>query len=312
MNRPLQLLVFAVLVILGLLAFLYYAQTGKKATRQPLVIESPQTKALRPPQQELTRDGIIAFTNEARKDHGGLTPLKENEKLNAVAEARVRDMLEKGYIGHVSPTGEAATDVAHKVGYPYRVLSENIASGYFLNDRKIVEGWMQSPGHRRNILLEGISEIGVAFMKGALQGTVTLVAVQIFAQPSPPVSEDGRRPPAPSPDRQAACTKPDETLKGAIEKEKKELADLAEKARGLRKEIDDKARELEAHGMGQGARGYPRTRDPARAALMEEHNSKVHEHNKVVNTLTLRQAELEKAVLQYNEEVRKYNDCLGR
>ncbi len=311
MRRPVQLLVFSVLVILGLLAFLYYTQAGRRVSGPPVAIERPRLNTVMPPQEELTVRGIIGLTNEARKEQGGLAPLRENGKLNAIAEARVRDMFEKGYIGHVSPAGEAATDVAHRVGYPYRVLSENIASGFFLNDRKIVEGWMQSPGHRKNILLEGVSEIGVAFMKGSLQGRETLVAVQIFAQPSLPVGEEGKSAGS-SEDRRSSCVKPDEALKEAIDREKKELADLAEKAKRLRGEIDEKAKELEAHGMGQGARGYPRTRDPARATLMEEHNGKVHEHNRLVNTLTLRQEELEKAVHQYNEEVRRYNDCLGR
>ena len=98
-------------------------------------------------------------------------------------------MLEKQYFDHVSPTGEQASDLAENVGYHYKIIAENIGTGDFLNNQKIVDGWMQSPGHRENILSTEVREIGAAVLKGKMKGSVTYIAVQIFGLQSPSGSE---------------------------------------------------------------------------------------------------------------------------
>ncbi|MCE5211125.1 MAG: CAP domain-containing protein, partial [Deltaproteobacteria bacterium] len=111
------------------------------------------------PREDLTGEAVIALTNNARVENG-LAPLTENQLLNRIAEARARDMLEKQYFAHVSPTDQQASDIAQAIGYRYKIIAENIGSGDFYSNQKIVDGWMQSPGHRANILSAEVQEIG--------------------------------------------------------------------------------------------------------------------------------------------------------
>jgi uncharacterized protein YkwD len=130
-------------------------------------------------QETLSKEAIITLTNSARASEG-LTILEENPLLDAIAEARARDILDKQYFGHLSPTGDAASHVAEKVGYRYRLIAENLASGVFHTNSKIVECWMLSPGHRKNILSPRVREMGASVIKGRLHGAETWVSVQIF------------------------------------------------------------------------------------------------------------------------------------
>jgi uncharacterized protein YkwD len=135
----------------------------------------------------VTRDGIITETNRARQENG-LPSVSENDLLNRIAAERLDDMFRKQYFAHISPTGEGEADIAQRIGYRYRRLSENIASiGPYATDQKFMNGWMQSPGHRRNILDSEVQEIGVAVRKGFFRGSEAWVGVQIFGMQSPPV-----------------------------------------------------------------------------------------------------------------------------
>lgn len=142
-----------------------------------------------PLQETLTSAEVLRLTNVTRSEHGA-PELKENFLLNAIAVDRARDMFEKQYFDHVSPTGEKAADIAQKVGYRYRRLGENIAAGAFITNQKIINGWMQSPGHRKNLLSGEFKEIGVAVVKGRLEGGEGWIAVQVFGRQSPAVREE--------------------------------------------------------------------------------------------------------------------------
>jgi hypothetical protein len=96
-------------------------------------------------QEPLTKEAVIGLTNDVRAKQG-LANLTENPLLDAVAEERAKDLLEKQYFAHVSPTGEQASDVAQRVGYRYKIIAENLASGLFFTNQKVIDGWMQSPG----------------------------------------------------------------------------------------------------------------------------------------------------------------------
>jgi uncharacterized protein YkwD len=133
-----------------------------------------------------TKEGIIRETNKARH-HNGLPSLIENDLLNQLAAERINDMFQNQYFGHVSPSGDKYTKIALRLGYPYKRISENIAyMTLYSTDQKFVNMWMQSPGHRRNILDSDVKEIGVAVRKGYLKGNDTWVSVQIFGLQSPP------------------------------------------------------------------------------------------------------------------------------
>jgi hypothetical protein len=136
--------------------------------------------------EPLSKEAIIGLTNDARMAEG-LTVLAENPLLDVIAEARARDILDKQYFGHVSPTGEAASHLAQRIGYRYRMIAENLAAGAFTTNSKIVDCWMQSPGHRKNILSSRMREMGASVVKGRFNGAETWVSVQIFGLRSAPV-----------------------------------------------------------------------------------------------------------------------------
>lgn len=131
---------------------------------------------------QLTRDGVITYTNEAR-DVEGLLPLKMNEKLNRAAKAKLDDMFAQQYFEHESPDGKTPADVIKAANYEYIVVGENLALGNFKTDQALVDAWMNSPGHRANILNKKFVEIGVAVGKGTFEGKTVWLAVQEFGSP---------------------------------------------------------------------------------------------------------------------------------
>ncbi len=131
---------------------------------------------------QLTRDGVITYTNEARAA-ASLPALRMNKRLNEAAKAKLDDMFAQQYFEHESPDGKAPADLIKAAGYEYIVVGENLALGNFNGDAKLVEAWMDSPGHRANILHKQFQEIGVAVGKGAFQGKTVWLAVQEFGTP---------------------------------------------------------------------------------------------------------------------------------
>jgi len=130
----------------------------------------------------LTHSGTVKQTNAERAKFG-LAPLSENAKLNQAASIKLKDMFDKQYFEHVSPDGKGPSDLANQVGYKYIVVGENLALGNFKNDSALLDAWMNSPGHRANILNERYTEIGVAVGKGTFDGKQTWLAVQSFGAP---------------------------------------------------------------------------------------------------------------------------------
>jgi uncharacterized protein YkwD len=126
---------------------------------------------------------IIKITNKYRKENGNLLPLAINEKLNFSAEKKLEDILSKQYFEHISPEGVGVGDLANEVSYEYITIGENLALGNFSNDQALVDAWMASPGHRKNILNNHYSEIGVAVKEGMYEGKKVWVSVQHFGLP---------------------------------------------------------------------------------------------------------------------------------
>lgn len=108
---------------------------------------------------------LIEAMNRERTSRG-LSPLHVNQVLCAAAADRVRDMFAKHYFNHVSPDGIDPFTWAIRRGYDYRNLGENLAIGY-RRAADVVDGWMHSPGHRRNLLGTKYDEVGVAIAHGS-------------------------------------------------------------------------------------------------------------------------------------------------
>lgn len=131
----------------------------------------------------LTVQGVVDHTNSARAQNGTLPSLTRNALLDNDAQMKLNDMFVKQYFEHDSPTGVGPADLAKAVGYAYVTVGENLALGDFASDAKLVEAWMNSPGHRANILNTHYQEIGVAVGKGMYEGRETWLAVQSFGTP---------------------------------------------------------------------------------------------------------------------------------
>jgi len=100
----------------------------------------------------------------------GMRELRVNRRLSRAAVAHNRDMIKQGYFEHVSPTGENVVNRLLSTGYLGRVrnwlVGENIAWGIgtLSTPRQIVNSWMNSPGHRRNMLNRRFREIGIGVL----------------------------------------------------------------------------------------------------------------------------------------------------
>ena len=130
----------------------------------------------------LTTDGIIRETNKQRALFN-LPPLSANAKLSIAAGIKAEDMLAKDYFEHVSPLGVGPAALAENVGYAYILIGENLAMGHFKGDVGVVQAWMDSPGHRANILNPRYTEIGVHAEKGEYDDQQVWMAVQEFGKP---------------------------------------------------------------------------------------------------------------------------------
>lgn len=112
---------------------------------------------------------VLALTNAARAA-AGLRPLAGDARLAAAAQAHSADMAERAFYAHTSPEGRAPWDRAAAAGSGHRSIGENIACGQ-RTPREVVQGWMDSPGHRANILGEDFTHLGAGFAGGGPAGT---------------------------------------------------------------------------------------------------------------------------------------------
>ena len=220
----------------------------------------------------LTPEGVSNWTNQQRKING-LAPLGENAKLNAAAYAKVADMFKNQYFAHVSPDGKDAVFLAEAAGYEFISIGENLALGNFENDKVLVEAWMNSPGHRANILGESFLEIGVAVGKGKFEGKDTWLAVQEFARPL------------------SVCPQPDQNLKTGIELSEKKLEELVAVANALKADIEN--------------------RKPKGANEIEEYNRKVGEYNLSAREINALSDSMKTLINTYNSQIRALNACIA-
>jgi len=106
---------------------------------------------------------VFLLVNEERKK-AGLPGLVFDEELSVVAEEKSRDMAENDYFDHQSPTYGSPFEMMEFFGIKYRTAGENIAAGY-QTPENVVKAWMNSPGHRANILNKNFKQIGIGYVK---------------------------------------------------------------------------------------------------------------------------------------------------
>jgi uncharacterized YkwD family protein len=106
---------------------------------------------------------VIDLTN-AQRSKNGLPALKADSQLNGVAQKKSVDMQQNNYFSHTSPTYGSPFDMMRDFGVTYKSAGENIAKGQ-RTPQEVVTAWMNSEGHRKNILSKNFTHIGVGFEK---------------------------------------------------------------------------------------------------------------------------------------------------
>jgi len=132
---------------------------------------------------EDVKNEIYVRINSERTLHY-LGELSINPTLEKAAQAKLDHMFANNYWDHVSPGGIKAWKFLEDVGYTYETAGENLAKG-FPEAKPMTEAWMNSLTHRQNILRPAYRETGVAVGNGFINGKVTTIAVQLFADPDP-------------------------------------------------------------------------------------------------------------------------------
>lgn len=102
---------------------------------------------------------IQQLVNQERAKVGAV-PLTLNLELSKVAQEKARDMAANGYFSHTSPTYGSPFDMMRQFGVRFSYAGENIAKGY-TSPASVMQGWMNSPGHKANILNTNYTHLGV-------------------------------------------------------------------------------------------------------------------------------------------------------
>ena len=133
-------------------------------------VEQPEEEVEQPEQQEQVdsdlhpfEQQVVELTNVERTKQG-LAPLEIDKELSVVAKDKSKDMLNQQYFSHDSPTYGSPFDMMQAYGITYRTAGENIAKGQ-RSAEEVVNAWMNSPGHRENILNGNFTHIGVGYVE---------------------------------------------------------------------------------------------------------------------------------------------------
>ena len=182
-------------------------------------------------------------------------------------------MFKQQYFEHINPQGVGPGDVAKQAGYDFISEGENLALGNFSDDQDLLTAWMNSPGHRANILNNKYQEIGAAVGQGVYQGHFTWLAVQEFGKPA------------------GSCPSVDANLKSQINSLRADINQAQSQLASLKSRIDS---------------ANPQTQSDYNAYNQEvaQYNSEVQIYNNKIDSLKL-------IASQYNAEVTAFNACLG-
>ena len=142
-------------------------QPAKAPAQQPAKAQetakapAEQTKEAAPASSEVSayEKKVLELTNQERAK-AGVPALKLDEELSKVAREKSRDMQSKGYFDHNSPTYGSPFDMMKQFGISYTTAGENIAMGQ-QSPEEVVQAWMNSEGHRKNIMNANFTHLGV-------------------------------------------------------------------------------------------------------------------------------------------------------
>ncbi|GMA65144.1 CAP domain-containing protein [Alicyclobacillus fastidiosus] len=121
---------------------------------------------------------VVNLVNQERQKNG-VAPLTISQSLDNVAQTKAQDMINENYFDHTSPKYGSPFNMMTTFGIHYTYAGENIAAGQ-PDAATVMQDWMNSPGHRANILNPNYTEIGVGEVHGGSYGTYW---VQEFIHP---------------------------------------------------------------------------------------------------------------------------------
>jgi uncharacterized protein YkwD len=125
-------------------------------------VQQPAPAQMAERERDLAIWQVLDLTNAERLKRN-LHPLKLNPYLSEAARWMGEDMAAKGYFSHTDSFGRNVGQRARSFGYAWSCVGENLAAGHE-TPLEVVTGWMESPGHRTNILRPEFDEIGLAYV----------------------------------------------------------------------------------------------------------------------------------------------------
>lgn len=131
---------------------------------------------------EISSTYLVELANKDRQKKG-VAPLQYNKKLERAAFLKAENMMKLQYWAHYGPNKESPWQFIIQSGYSYAYAGENLAKGFSDSD-SVHEAWMASPTHRANILDSQFQDVGIAIVKGNLQGANIFLVVQMFGSPT--------------------------------------------------------------------------------------------------------------------------------
>ncbi len=131
---------------------------------------------------DITPVDLLNLTNQERIANG-LPALRLDSRLNHSAGLKAQNMFSEDYWAHVSPSGIQPWYWFQQAGYTYKYAGENLAKD-FDTSSGAVQGWMNSPGHRANILNANYTDVGFAVQNGTLVGGQTTLVVAHYGATS--------------------------------------------------------------------------------------------------------------------------------
>ncbi|TBX83337.1 serine protease [Bacillus mycoides] len=147
-------------------------EVQKPEAQKPAENNNTQTETQKPAEQKPAEEAkslsefeqrVVELTN-AERTKQGLSALQIDTELSKVARIKSEDMQKNNYFDHNSPTYGSPFDMMKKFGISYKSAGENIAQGQ-RTPEEVVQAWMNSAGHRANILNSGFTHIGVGYVE---------------------------------------------------------------------------------------------------------------------------------------------------
>ena len=142
--------------------------------------DSAETEsAERSSEQQISKAEMVLKLVNQERSKAGVPSLTLSTKLTDIAYTKAKDMAEKNYFSHQSPTYGSPFDMLKQFGVSFSAAGENIAAGQ-KSAEEVMNSWMNSSGHKANVLNKNYTQLGVGFYRGGSYGTEW---VQLFIKP---------------------------------------------------------------------------------------------------------------------------------